>query len=184
MDDIIQISQINDFIFCPASIYFHNLYGNTDTMLYHTAYQINGTATHQNIDSGTYSSSKDILTGIDVYCERYALNGKIDIFNIKTGVLTERKTYVSAIYDGQIFQVYGQYFSLLEMGYEARKIVIHSIKDNKNYSIPLPYEDSVMLCKFEGTLQKMRDFDISVFTQNNPKKCSMCIYEPSCDRSL
>ena len=49
MDDLIQISQVNDFIFCPASIYFHNLYGNTDIMHYHTAYQINGTATHQNM---------------------------------------------------------------------------------------------------------------------------------------
>ena len=28
MDDIILISNLNDFIFCPVSIYFHKLYGN------------------------------------------------------------------------------------------------------------------------------------------------------------
>lgn len=27
MEEIILISWLNDFIFCPVSIYFHNLYG-------------------------------------------------------------------------------------------------------------------------------------------------------------
>jgi hypothetical protein len=43
MDDYIIISNLNDFIFCPASIYFHNLYGSMDTFLYQGASQINGT---------------------------------------------------------------------------------------------------------------------------------------------
>lgn len=30
MDDLIIISNLNDFIFCPASIYFHKLYGSMD----------------------------------------------------------------------------------------------------------------------------------------------------------
>ena len=184
MDDLIQISQINDFIFCPASIYFHNLYGDTDVVLYQSEYQINGTAAHKNVDSGLYSSSKDILSGIDVFCERYGLKGKIDTFNIKTGILTERKNHITAIYDGQIFQLYGQYFSLLEMGYEVKKMAIHSIKDNRNYTVPLPFEDAAMLRKFENTLKDIREFNIGSFAQNNPKKCAMCIYEPSCDRSL
>lgn len=29
-DDTILITELNDFIFCPISIYFHKLYGNTD----------------------------------------------------------------------------------------------------------------------------------------------------------
>lgn len=34
MDDLIIISNLNDFIFCPASIYFHKLYGSEDTIMY------------------------------------------------------------------------------------------------------------------------------------------------------
>ena len=30
MDDYILISWLNDFIFCPISIYFHQLYGNKE----------------------------------------------------------------------------------------------------------------------------------------------------------
>lgn len=34
MDDLIIVSNLNDFIFCPASIYFHKLYGSEDTIMY------------------------------------------------------------------------------------------------------------------------------------------------------
>ena len=43
MDDIIKISNINDFIFCPVSIYFHNLYGNQEKLMFQSKYQLNGT---------------------------------------------------------------------------------------------------------------------------------------------
>lgn len=39
MDDLIIISNLNDFIFCPASIYFHKLYGSEDTIMYQSKAQ-------------------------------------------------------------------------------------------------------------------------------------------------
>jgi CRISPR-associated protein Cas4 len=63
-DDYIIISNLNDFIFCPASIYFHNLYGSMDTMMYQNSSQINGSHAHKTIDQGTYSSSKSVITRI------------------------------------------------------------------------------------------------------------------------
>ena len=33
MEDLILISNLNDFIFCPVSIYFHKLYGNQDILI-------------------------------------------------------------------------------------------------------------------------------------------------------
>lgn len=70
MYDEILITQLNDFIFCPASIYFHMLYGDTDRMMYQTTSQINGTAAHSTIDEKRYSS-KHVLSAMDVYCEEY-----------------------------------------------------------------------------------------------------------------
>lgn len=55
MDDCIIISNLNDFIFCPASIYFHNLYGSMETMLYQGPAQINGANAHKAVDEGNYS---------------------------------------------------------------------------------------------------------------------------------
>ena len=37
MEDYILISQLNDFIFCPYSIYLHNIYSETTEEIYHAA---------------------------------------------------------------------------------------------------------------------------------------------------
>lgn len=184
MDDCIIISNLNDFIFCPASIYFHNLYGSQDTMTYQNSSQINGTSAHEAVDKGTYSGKKNIITAMAVYSEKYNLVGKIDIYDAETKTLTERKRQIKTIYDGYIFQIYAQYFALCEMGYEVRKLRFYSMIDNKTYPIKLPMEDEDMLHKFEKTINDMKNFDMNSFAQNNIEKCKKCIYEPSCDRGL
>ena len=39
MEDYIAISTLNDFIFCPYSIYLHNVYMETDESVYHATPQ-------------------------------------------------------------------------------------------------------------------------------------------------
>ncbi|MDD7403446.1 MAG: type V CRISPR-associated protein Cas4 [Butyribacter sp.] len=183
MDDVILITELNDFIFCPASIYFHHLYGSRDTMLYQNEAQIKGTNAHMAIDTGRYSSDSEILQGLDVYCEEYRLLGKIDVYDGRKKILRERKRQIKTVYDGYIFQLYAQYFSLIEMGYEVRELQLYSMADNKVYFVKKPSEDKVMLDKFEKLIQDMRNFQLGDgFIQDNIKKCANCIYEPACDR--
>ncbi len=40
MIDYISISTLNDFIFCPYSIYLHNVYMEADETMYHATPQI------------------------------------------------------------------------------------------------------------------------------------------------
>lgn len=184
MDDAIIFSNLNDFIFCPASIYFHNLYGSRATISYQTDKQINGTAAHKNVDENTYSNRKDVLTSLEVYSERYNIVGKIDIYHAATQTLTERKRQIKVIYDGYVFQLYAQYFGLHEMGYPIKRLRLHSIVDNKTYQVKLPEEDRMMLRKFENLIKEIKEFDIENFYQTNADKCRNCIYEPACDRGL
>lgn len=184
MEDLILISNLNDFIFCPASIYFHGLYGNADKLTYQSAYQINGTKAHENVDAGKYSTRKNIITALDVYSQEYGVVGKIDIYDKDKKMLIERKKHVSVVYDGYVFQLYAQCFSLREMGYDVKKLRIHSIDDNKNYEIACPEDDSNMMKKFCSLVNKMRIFDLEKFQQTNVEKCKKCIYEEACDRSL
>ena len=184
MEETIIISYLNDFIFCPISIYFHKLYGNLDRNLYQTEYQINGTNAHKAVDNKTYSTSKNILQGIDIYSHKYGIEGKIDIFNINKGELVERKNKIKQIYDGYVFQIYAQYYGLTEMGYKVKKLNLYSMSDNKKYNIKLPTEDLEMKIKFEKLIQNIHEFDIENFQQKNGEKCKTCIYEPACDRSL
>ena len=67
MGDEILITELNDFIFCPVSIYFHRLYGSLENMTYQSSAQINGSAAHEAVDQATYSSEKDIIMGLDVF---------------------------------------------------------------------------------------------------------------------
>ncbi|MBQ9635593.1 MAG: type V CRISPR-associated protein Cas4, partial [Acidaminococcaceae bacterium] len=116
MDDLIPISYLNDFIFCPVSIYFHQVYGEQERMTYQCSDQINGTAAHKSVDSSTYTTRKNVLQGLSVYSERLRLIGKIDVFYQDIGVLTERKKRIKTIYDGYVFQIYAQCYCLREMG--------------------------------------------------------------------
>lgn len=184
MDDVILLSQLNDFIFCPVSIYFHNLYGNMEKTLYQGHSQQAGTAAHKTIDEKRYCTAQNIITSLDVYCERYRLAGKIDMFDTKTGCLTERKKKIKAVYDGYVFQLYGQCFSLREMGYEVKELCLYSMDDNKKYPVLLPEETPSMLQMFEHLIEEMRNFTVEGYIQTNAKKCQNCIYEPACDRAV
>lgn len=90
-ENSIPISNLNDFIFCPVSIYFHSLDYDTERLSYQATDQINGAASHTASDNATYSTEKSMLQGIAVYSEQYDLYGKIDTFDVKRGVLRERK---------------------------------------------------------------------------------------------
>ncbi|EQA36250.1 CRISPR-associated protein Cas4, subtype PREFRAN [Leptospira inadai serovar Lyme str. 10] len=153
--------------------------------MYHSKPQTEGLAAHRAIDTGSYTTRKDVLVGIDVYCEKYGIQGKIDIFDIKTGCLTERKNQIIRIYDGYIFQVYAQYFALEEMGLAVRQIRLHDITKNINHQIPLPSENQEMFDKFEKLIRDIKDFDLerSGF-KANIEKCRKCIYSHLCDYSL
>jgi CRISPR-associated protein Cas4 len=84
MENYIKLSTLNDFIFCPKSIYYHTLYDNYEKNLYQEKAQKQGTKIHETIDNRTYSTSKYILQGISVYNEYYKIAGKIDIFDLRT----------------------------------------------------------------------------------------------------
>lgn len=88
MEDYILISWINDFIFCPASIYYHNLYEDTDKIIYTDLPQQKGTEVHSAVDQKRYSGSKHILQSIDVCSNEYQIYGKIDVYDTKTKTLT------------------------------------------------------------------------------------------------
>lgn len=179
-ENCIEISKLNDFIFCPVSIYFHLIDNETDEILLQETPQINGTFSHSKIDNHEYSDRKDILQATTVYSEKYNLIGKIDTFDVRRGVLTERKKKIKEIYDGYVFQLYAQYFSLKEMGYSVNEIRFYSLDDNKVYQVDLPEQNIEMLNKFEDTIKSIEEFDFKNFKQANIKKCERCIYRHIC----
>lgn len=179
METYIQISKINDFIFCPKSIYFHGIYENFNEKIYHQSPQVKGKIKHEGVDNQKYSTAKKYLQGLEVYSEKYNLAGKIDIYDQENKSLVERKNKIETIYDGYKYQLYAQYLCLKEMGYKVEKLYFYSMSDNKKYEVDLP--DKEEMTKFEDTLRRIREFNM--LTNNfspNPAKCSQCVYKELC----
>lgn len=180
MQSLIQISKINDFIFCPKSLYLHTIYENFSEKTYHELPQARGKIKHENIDARRYSTAKKYLQGLEVYSEEFGLVGKIDIFDTENKILIERKNKIKKIYDGYRYQLYAQYFCLREMGFQIDSIYLHSLSDNKRYKINIPSKNE--RAEFEEIIRKIRNFnpakDIIV---KNPSKCARCIYNNLCD---
>ena len=182
MESYIPISFLNDFVFCPRSIYFHQLYSNRKQFTYQSKDQIEGKESHKSVDHQKYSTKKDILQGISIYSEKYNLCGKIDIFYKQEGLLVERKKIIRTIYDGYIYQLYAQYHCLSEMGHSVNKLSFYSMDTNKRYPVLLPEEDKQMQNNFENLIRNIQSYNLNAPFHANPKKCIRCIYANLCDR--
>ena len=143
MESYIQISKINDFLFCPLSLYLHTIYENFDTRGYHETAQV---------------------------------AGKIDIYDSKEKSLIERKNKIQNVYLGYKFQLYAQYFCMTEMGYEVKKLYLHSLTDNKRYGVDLPLGAEKIA--FEKVLTDMRGFGPEDIKDHSCERCKDHIYSP------
>lgn len=180
MTDAIAISKLNDFIFCPKSLYFRDLYDSFDSSVFDSKFQTNGRDKHKTIDTKTFASKTKTIQSLSVYCSKYNLVGKIDIYNPITKTLIERKAKVKEVYDGYRYQLFAQYFAMIEMGYEINSLEIRSIEDNKKYVIELP--EGEWLTKFESLVQDIKNYRFEDH-QNHfeiPSKCANCIYKTLC----
>ncbi len=181
MDQAIRISTLNDFVFCPRSIYFHWLYGNLDATVYHEVAQEQWLHSHKTIDDTTYSTRRTVLQWLTVYSQKYNLIGKIDVFDMTKRTLRERKHKIKKIYDWYVFQLVAQYICLEEMWYKVEHLKLHSYSTNQSFEIDI--QKNIPL--FNRTINSYKDFLLKTqplknFSQN-PHKCASCIYKHVCD---
>lgn len=180
MEDYISISTLNDFIFCPYSIYLHNVYMGGEDELVHATPQTQGKAAHTTIDEKTYSSRKNEITSLSVYSNELGVIGKIDLYKGNEKLLIERKYQLNTIYQGQIYQLWAQYFCMIEMGYEIQNLSFYAISTNKMFPINIPSDNDKK--ELQSFISRFRDYDPSKDIKVNINKCTHCIYCNLCDK--
>jgi CRISPR-associated protein Cas4 len=176
MESYIQISKINDFLYCPLSLYLHTSYEEFNQKNYHEVAQVAGKLVHESIENGTYSSAKRYLQGISVYSEKYGIAGKIDIYDQKEQSLIERKNKIKHIYLGYKYQLYAEMFCMEEMGYKVNKLFLHSLSDNKRYKVALPTKKEKQ--EFVKTLEEIKNFTPENIVSHSCEHCKNNIYSP------
>ncbi len=177
----VQISTLNDFVFCPYSIYLHGIYDHMDESLYHAAPQVRGSISHEATDNKSSSTSKDCLLSLPVFSDRLGIIGKIDCFRVTEGHLIERKYLLKKIFRGQLYQIWAQYFCLEEMGYKVSKISFYEISTKKNITVDLP--GSAEYLELKSVIEKYNQYSPDDEIETNPNKCIHCIYCPMCDKT-
>ncbi len=182
MNDYIPLSTLNDFIFCPYSIYLHSVYMDADEDVYKATPQTKGTLAHKGVDEKTGSTRKADLMSLPVYSDELGISGKIDVFHQDKRLLVERKNNLKQIFRGQIYQLWGQYFCLREMGYEVERLAFYEISTNKMMPVQLPGEEGK--AELISFIEQFKTYNpLSTSFKVNPNKCIHCIYCNLCDKT-
>ena len=181
MQDYISISMLNDFIFCPYSIYLHNVYMESDEGLYHAAPQTKGRYADEATDEKTSSSRSNDILALPVYSERFRLMGKIDLYRKDEKKLIERKYKLNRIFRGQIYQLWAQMFCLQEMGFEVHQLAFYEISTRKTIPVQMPKEEDIK--GFEEFIEHFHNYNPEEEIELNPNKCLHCIYCNLCDKT-
>lgn len=182
MTDYIPLATLNDFIFCPYSIYLHNVYMEADEDVYKASPQTKGTIAHQSVDEKKGSTRRDDIMSLPVYSDVLGVSGKIDIYKRDKHLLVERKYNLKRIFRGQMYQLWGQYLCMKEMGYEVDKLAFYEISTNKMTDVPLPNEEERQ--ELASFVNQFKRFDpASTPFTINPNKCAHCIYCNLCDKT-
>lgn len=182
MEDYINISTLNDFVFCPYSIYLQGVYMDTDEWQYKATPQAHGKIVHENIDKKTSSNRADVIISLPVYSEEYGLMGKIDLYKRNERRLIERKYQLKQIFQGQIYQLWAQMLCMREMGYAVESLAFYETSRNKMIPVDMPTDND--LDNFKSFINRFRSFNPSTtpFTINH-NKCMHCVYCNLCDKT-
>ena len=91
METFMPITYVNDFIFCPYSVYLHQVFDNNVEDLYSANPQQIGKLAHFDIDYFEKTEKSETLKGIYVISKKLGVYGKIDTYWINDKKLVESK---------------------------------------------------------------------------------------------
>ena len=181
METFLPIPYLNDFVFCPYSIYLHQVFDNSSEIVYSAAPQQTGKSQHAAIDTLKSKDSSSIIKGAYVISNRLGIYGKIDTLHVNKYKLVESKYQIKTIYRGYYYQLWAQYFALTEMGYQIKELSFYSIRDKKTYPVPLPEQKE--FDELRSHIRKIARFNFEADINVNPVKCQHCIYASLCDKT-
>lgn len=181
METFLPITYLNDFVFCPYSIYLHQVFDNSKEVVYSASPQQTGKSAHSIIDSEKSKQQAQTIKGAYVISNRLGIYGKIDTFYIAKQKLVESKYQIKTIYKGYYYQLWAQYFALTEMGYTITELCFYSIRDKKTYSVEIPQQQE--FDELRSHIRKIARFDFEQEMNVNPVKCQHCIYTSLCDKT-
>ena len=128
METFLPITYLNDFVFCAYSVYLHQVFDNNSEDLYSAKPQQVGKTFHSDIDNYELHEMPETIKGAYVISNMLGIYGKIDTYYIKDNKLVESKYEIKTIFKGYYYQIWCQYYALVEMRYQVKELFFYSIK--------------------------------------------------------
>ena len=153
----------------------------SDENIFHAAPQVRGRIAHEAVDNKKYSTRSDSISSISVCSEELGISGKIDLYLRDKKLLVERIYSFKQIYRGQLYQLWAEYFCMLEMGYEIERLSFYETSTNKMIPVHIPgTKEKSELVSF---IKHFRNFSPDYSFPLNHNKCTHCVYCNLCDKT-
>ena len=153
----------------------------SDENIFHASPQVRGRLAHAATDNNTYSSRSSDITSLSVCSDELGIMGKIDLYRKDKKILIERKYLLKQIYRGQMYQLWAEYFCMVEMGYEIEKLAFYETSTNRMISVDIPgYREKSELLNF---ICRFRNYSPELPITLNHNKCIHCVYCNMCDKT-
>jgi CRISPR-associated protein Cas4 len=153
-----------------------------DEGLYHAVPQTRGRIAHESVDNKSASTRKTDILSMSVCSNELGVMGKIDLYRGATQCLIERKYQLKQIFRGQIYQLWAQYFCMIEMGYPVTSLAFYEISTNRMIPVELPgVRGRKELVRF---IQRFKSYTPDSEITINSNKCGHCIYCNLCDKTF
>ena len=178
MEHYLAITTLNDFIFCPYSIYLHEIYHQNREEAYHSAFQSKGKRLHHFIENNQDENS---WKNAFVYSEKLKIYGRIDDYNKRTKELIEYKSTVAIAFRGYYYQIWAQFLCLSEMGVEVVHLSFYDFRQDKKIPVTIPNDEQIL--ELKNHIKKVQEFDFNTDLNPNPNKCKQCIYHHLCEKT-
>ncbi len=180
METYLPIAYLNDFIFCPYSIYLHQVFDEGEDETFSAQPQQKGKTAHKPIDKPKTGAKGE--RGIYVISHKLRLYGKIDVYYPETKKLVELKRNIKCAYKGFYYQIWAQYFCLKEMGYAVDELQLFSIKQRKPITLVIPGKAEYQELFYH--VRAIAEFDpFNFVSHHNKNKCAHCVYSSLCDKT-
>ena len=156
----------------------------TDEDMFKATPQLSGSSAHNATNGKTSSTRRNDIMALPVYSEELGVAGIIDIYKGDQLLLIERKNNLKHVYRGQLYQLWAQYFCMVEMGYRVEHIAFYEISTNKMLYQHLPTAENKR--ELVAFIKEFRSFKPEEYTHFivNPNKCRHCIYCNLCDKAI
>jgi CRISPR-associated exonuclease Cas4 len=182
METLLPITYLNDFVFCPYSIYLHQVFDNASIDVYSAEPQQKGLAVHKDVDAFVKSKENAVdIKGMYVVSTKLGLYGKIDTYYTQDFRLVEKKFQIKTIYKGYYYQLWAQYFAMLEMGYLINSLAFYNIKEQMTIEVNLPTKDNLL--ELQKHVRTIANYNFEQTFTVNIEKCKHCIYSSLCDKT-